>query len=197
MSIRYVNSGVTGRGPGGQSAPWDFWPGNFCWRIGKKEARKKGKRGWKLRRKEGKLWKGRWKIGNGSRKSYTKRWGLFFAFHFWKRRKFVLGLPKWGFYTGKKHFTLGKIQEKMTLPPQKNMPVMPLYVNEGTLFKIFIAPHWQYFRGTLFLRHSVHTCLLTLKLQSHKNKFSVRYGVNLPPPIRLTCRIISFWFWWY
>ena len=98
------------RGTGGQSAPRDFWPENFCWRIGEK--RGKGKwDGWKLRRKEGKLWKGRWKIGNGSRKSYKKRWGpffFFFAFHFWKRQKFVLGLRKWEFSTGKKHFTPGK-----------------------------------------------------------------------------------------
>ena len=33
-----------GGGPGRQSAPpRDFWPGNFCWRIGKNKARKKGK----------------------------------------------------------------------------------------------------------------------------------------------------------
>ena len=51
---------------------------------------------------------------------------FFFAFHFWKQRKFVLGLPKWEFSTGKKHFTSGKKSGKMTLPPQKNMPVTPL-----------------------------------------------------------------------
>ena len=51
---------------------------------------------------------------------------FFFAFHFWKRRKFVLGLPKWEFCTGKKHFTPGKKSGKITLPPQKNMPVTPL-----------------------------------------------------------------------
>ena len=37
-------SGVIGRGMGGRVPPRDFWPGNFCWRIGKKEARKKVKR---------------------------------------------------------------------------------------------------------------------------------------------------------
>ena len=51
---------------------------------------------------------------------------LFFAFHFWKRRKIILGLPKWEFSTGKKHFTPGKKTGKMTLPSQKNMPVTPL-----------------------------------------------------------------------
>ena len=42
-----------------QSAPQDFWPGNFCWPIGEKEARKKWeKRGGKReekKAKEGKL----------------------------------------------------------------------------------------------------------------------------------------------
>ena len=38
-----VVSGVTGGGQGERVPPRDFWPGNFCWRIGKKEARKKGK----------------------------------------------------------------------------------------------------------------------------------------------------------
>ena len=39
---------------------------------------------------------------------------LFFAFHFSKRLKFVLGLPKW------------KFSRKMTLPPLKILPVTPL-----------------------------------------------------------------------
>ena len=41
-----------------------------------------------------------------------------FAFHFWKRRKCVLGLPKWEFSTGKKHFTPWKKLGKMTFSPQ-------------------------------------------------------------------------------
>ena len=45
---------------------------------------------------------------------------FFFAFYFWKRwRKFVLGLPKWEFSTGKKHFTPGKNQEKWLCPLRK------------------------------------------------------------------------------
>ena len=117
-------SGVTGGGgQGGRVPPRDFWPGNFCWRNGKKEARKKGK-GVKIEKK-------RWKIGNGSRKTSEKEvrtffFFFFFAFHFWKWQKFVLGLPKWEFSAGKKHFTPGKKSGKMTLPPQKNMPVTPL-----------------------------------------------------------------------
>ena len=51
---------------------------------------------------------------------------FFFACHFSKRQKFVLGLPKWKFSTGKKHFTPGKKSGKMTLPPQKNVPVTHL-----------------------------------------------------------------------
>ena len=50
-------SGVTGEGQGGRVPPRDFWPGNLCWPIGKKEARKKGKRveNGEEKRKEGKL----------------------------------------------------------------------------------------------------------------------------------------------
>ena len=40
--------------------------------------------------------------------------------------KFVFGVPKWTFSTGKKHFTPGKKSGKMTLPPQKIFPVTPL-----------------------------------------------------------------------
>ena len=117
-----------GGGAGGRGPPRDFWPGNSCWVSGKKRQGKKGK-GVKIEKK-------RKKIGNGSRKTSEKEvrpffffffFFFFFAFHFWKRRKFVLGLPKWEFSTGKKHFTPGKKSGKMTLPPQKNMPVTPLH----------------------------------------------------------------------
>ena len=37
-----------------------------------------------------------------------------------------MGVPKWKFSTGKKHFKPGKKSGKMTLAPQKNFPVMPL-----------------------------------------------------------------------
>ena len=47
---------------------------------------------------------------------------FFFAFHFSKPLKFVLGLPKWKFSTRKKYFTVGKNQEKITLPPLQNFP---------------------------------------------------------------------------
>ena len=43
----------------------------------------------------------------------------YFACHFWKRRKFVLGLPKSEFSTGKKHFTWGKNQKKLLCPLRK------------------------------------------------------------------------------
>ena len=109
-------SGVTGGGgggAGGQSAPPETSDREiFADVSGKKRQGKKGK-GVKLRRKGGKL---EMEVG----KRQKKRWGpFFFFFHFWKRRKFVLGLPKWEFSTGKKHFTPGKKSGKMTLPPQK------------------------------------------------------------------------------
>ena len=80
---------------------------------GKKRQGKKGK-WWKLSRKGGKL-----EMEAGKRQK--KRWGpfFFFAFHFWKRRKFVLGLPKWEFSTGKKHFTPRKKSENDFAPSEK------------------------------------------------------------------------------
>ena len=64
-------------GTGGQSAPRDFWPGNFCWCIGKTDERKKGK-GVKIEKKRRKIVKG--KVENW--KSCKKRWGPFFFFFF-------------------------------------------------------------------------------------------------------------------
>ena len=82
---------------------------------GKERQGEKGK--WS--RKEGKSKKGRWKIENG-RKSYKMRRGPFFSFHFWKPLKFVLGLPKWEFSTGKK-------SGKMTFfaPSEKHSSYVP------------------------------------------------------------------------
>ena len=68
----------------------------------------------------------------------------FVAFHFWKRWKFVLGLPKWEFSTGKKTFHAGeKKSGKLTLPPSekyacytppRNCPVLiALQINSSPL----------------------------------------------------------------
>ena len=78
--------------------------------------------------------KGRWKIKNGRWESYKMRRGLFFVFLFlfcfvlfffcfslFKTTKICLGLPKWKFSTGEKHFTPEK--------NQKNVPVTPLSHN--------------------------------------------------------------------
>ena len=96
-------SGVTG---GGKVPPRDFWLDNFCWPIGKKEPRKKGKRV-KIEKKRRKIvkekvenWK--WKVEKLQNEERT-----FFSSHFSKPLKFVLGLPKWKFSTGKKYFRPG------------------------------------------------------------------------------------------
>ena len=44
---------------------------------------------------------------------------LFFCFSLFKTTEIVLGLPKWEFSNGKKHFTMGKKSGKMTLPTPK------------------------------------------------------------------------------
>ena len=122
------DSGVTGRG---QSAPQDLWPGNFLLTYREKRGKEKKEKGWNWEEKKENNCKregGKLEMEVGK---VILRWGpffffFFFFFHFWKWLKFVLGLQKWEFSTRKKHFTPGKIREKMTLPPQKNMPVTPL-----------------------------------------------------------------------
>ena len=138
---------------GGWSAPRDFWPGNFCWGIRKKEERKKGKRG--EIEKEGKLYRGRWKIVNGSKMQVGKvikrgelRFFCFVLFCFvffllftfendrnlW--RKFVLGLPEWEFPTRNKHSHCEKIR-KNDLTPSENYAC---YAPEGhmTVLNVFL-----------------------------------------------------------
>ena len=112
----------------------DFWLGNFCWRIGKKEARKKGERGknWEERRK---IVKGRWKIGMemevgkvlkrvGDRIKRSEDLFFFFFFFFWLFTFQNDGNLSWVYW--EKAFHTRKKSGKMTLPPQKNMPVTPL-----------------------------------------------------------------------
>ena len=53
----------------------------------------------------------------------------FFASHFSKPLKFVLGLPKWKFSTGKRHFTPGKKSGKLLCP----------------LRKVFLLRPWKWF----------------------------------------------------
>ena len=52
-------------------------------------------------------------------KSSKMRRGAYFFFHFSKWLKFVLGLPKWKFPTGKKHFTPGKKVRKNDFAPSE------------------------------------------------------------------------------
>ena len=51
---------------------------------------------------------------------------FYFLLLFSKPLKFVLGLPKWKFSTGKRHFMLGIKSGKMTFPPLKNISLTPL-----------------------------------------------------------------------
>ena len=89
---------------------------------------KKGK-GVKFQNKRRKIVKGRQKIGNGSRKVIKKevRTFFFFFFCFSLLKTMEIGSTKMGIFYQKKAFLGGKKKSrKMTLPPQKNMPVTPL-----------------------------------------------------------------------
>ena len=80
ITDRIISNGVTGGG-GGAKCPRDFWPGNFCWRIGKKEAKKKGKRGenWEEKKENCKREGGKLETEVGKA---IKRGELFFFFFF-------------------------------------------------------------------------------------------------------------------
>ena len=113
-----------GGGGRGQSAPRDFWPGNFCWRIGKNEARKKGKRGenWEEKKENCKREgvKLEMEVGKVIKEVRNFFFSFCFAFHFLKRREFILGLPEWEFATGKKSISCReKIRKNDFAPSEK------------------------------------------------------------------------------
>ena len=131
-------SGVTGGGGGAGGAecpPPETSDREILADVSGKKRQGKNGKGWKLSRKGGKLeinWK--WKQENVRKRGEDLF--FFFAFHFWKRRKFVLGLPKWEFSTGKKHFTPGKNQEKWLCPLRKICLLRPCVA-----FSIVIDPY--------------------------------------------------------
>ena len=105
-----VHSGVTAGGGGRGSVPLTLLTEKFLLTYWKKRGKEKKENG-----EEKKENKRRWKMRRG-----------FFSFHFSRPLKFVSGLPKWEFSTGKKHFKPGKKSVKMTLPTLKNTPLTPL-----------------------------------------------------------------------
>ena len=101
---------------GAECPPRDFWPGNFCWRIGKKEAGKKGKRGenW-----EEKVENWKWKQEN-VRKRGEDLFFFFFCFSLLKTTKICFGSTKMGIFYREKAFHAGKKnQEKWLCPLRK------------------------------------------------------------------------------
>ena len=125
-------SGVTGRGT---VPPPDFWPGNFCWPTGKKWQGKYGKGG----KKEGKV---KMEGGESSKIRKIRRGSFFFfffAFHFSKRLKFVLGVPKWKFSTGKKAFHAGKKIKKNDFAPSEKFSCYAPELNASYFFKCVLS----------------------------------------------------------
>ena len=92
-------------------------------RQGKKGENKKKKKKENRKREGGKL------IMEGGE---VIKWGegLFFsfAFHFSKPLKFVLRLPRMGIFFREKSFHARKKSGNITLPPLKNIPLMPLVI---------------------------------------------------------------------
>ena len=59
----------------------------------------------------------------------------FLSCHFSKPLKYVLGLPKREFSTGKKDFTPGKKIRKNDFAPSENIPLTPLLLTYGSDFR--------------------------------------------------------------
>ena len=102
---------------GGQGAefPRDFWPGNFCWPIGKEWQGKKGK--WC---RKGKSKKERWKIENLKMEGgKVTKWGedLFFFFTYQNHWNLFWVYQNGNFLTGKKAFHAGKKIRKNDFAP--------------------------------------------------------------------------------
>ena len=89
---------------------------------------------------------------------------FWFAFHFWKRRKFVLGVPKWEFSTGKKNYTSGKNQENDFAHSEKYVCYVPGCAD--TLLPVIMSIINNSFRSGSFsriLRQAVVTPLIKKK----------------------------------
>ena len=139
LKLPNIYSGVTGGGGGSRGAecpPETSDREIFVDVSGKKEARKKGKRGKNWEEKKENC-KGRWKIGNGSRKSYKKKElrtllfcfvflfvclfvCFFFCFSLLKTTEICFGSTKMGILYREKAFYGGeKIRKKWLCPLRK------------------------------------------------------------------------------
>ena len=114
----HQTSGVTGGGQGGHSAPQRLLTGKFLLTYREKRGKEKRERGENWVEKV-ENWK--WKQENVRKRGEDLFFFFFFffSFHFWKRRKFVLGLPKWNFLPGKSISRREKNQEKWLCPLRK------------------------------------------------------------------------------
>ena len=126
-TVRAIIVGRTGCPP--KTSDWEI----YADLLGKKRQGRNVKLGI-MERKRRKIVKGKMEIGkkNGREGGKVSEWGEdLFCFSFLKWLKFVLGLPKWKFSAGKKHFTPGKkIRKNDFAPSEKN------FLSEGSLFRV-------------------------------------------------------------
>ena len=169
-------SGVTGGGGGqGEGAPRDFWPGNICWRIGKKEVREKWKRG-KIDKKRREVERG----GGGGKLEIevgkVKKRGedLFFFFS----TEICFGSTKMGIFLREKIFHAEKkkirkhdfapdliLDKSVTLPDSCHINYITLFLPHQLHYPILAIsvtlPHSCYNSYTTpFLPHQLHYPIL-------------------------------------
>ena len=181
LPLRFFCPNIQWRNRRGQSAPpRDFWPGNFCWRIGKR-GKEKREKGWKLRRKEGKLRrkeeKLRKKKENCKReggklemevgKVIKKGWGpffffFFFFFHFtFENDGNLFWVYQNGiFYREKAFHTRKKIRGNDFGPSEKYACYAPANIGFPRVFQTFFI----YF-------HSKNNSMSSRKMSLNKSRF--------------------------
>ena len=131
----YSGSGVTGGGGVGvQSEPQRLLTGKFLLTYWEKRGKEKREKGWKLRRKGGKLEMEEQEnvINGGEDFSFFSFFFFFFFFFFCFSLLKTTKICFWvyqnaNFLPGKSISRRGKKSRKMTLPPQKNTPDTPLF----------------------------------------------------------------------
>ena len=157
---------------GSNSQPWDQWRTTGGVGVGGRvspetsnleisaDLPEKREKGWKLRRKKENCKREGGKVTKGGGDLF---FFFFFCFYFSKPLKFVLGLPKWKFSTGKKHFTPGKNQENDFAPSEKFFSCYAPAWDHDSRVHCFYQCHWASCCNDTY--KSLQTCIFSGPLQ--------------------------------
>ena len=149
---QFTISGVTGRGR--LPPPPPAWPANFCWSIGKKEARKKWERGKKEKNRR-KIVKGKvrnWKWKEGKIQNEERTFFFFLLFTFQNDENLFWVYQNGNFLPGKRISCREKNQENDFSPSEKISCYALVYntqINHNEMKK-----HFNYMLKTCYFSRS-------------------------------------------